>query len=76
MAPGFARGYDLIESARATTTSERLRNRNATKQAVEWLRDTRDKDAPFFLWLSLGSGHWPYGQDERYHFTDRRYDGF
>lgn len=30
----------------------------------------------FFLWLSLGSVHWPYGQDERYHFTDRRYDGF
>lgn len=76
LAPGFTRGYDYIESASATTTSERWRERNAPRQAVAWLKETRDTNSPFFVWISLGGVHWPYGKNAPYRFTSRAYDGF
>jgi arylsulfatase len=46
----FGRGFD-----RFVFTG----NRNLPTDAIPWLR--QQDDEPFFLWLILGSLHWPYG---------------
>lgn len=43
--------------------------------AADWIGDV-PSDAPFFLWLAVGSVHWPYGQYAPARFSDPSYDGF
>lgn len=33
---------------------------DATRKAVQWLRNRKRKEAPFFLWLRYNAPHWPY----------------
>ncbi len=44
-------------------------------EALTWTKNAVKNKQPFFLWLHVGSVHWPYGQDEPPHFTDPSYDG-
>lgn len=43
--------------------------------AATWIAEG-EPNAPFFLWLTVGSVHWPYGRYAPAHFSDPRYDGF
>jgi arylsulfatase A-like enzyme len=33
---------------------------DATRKAVQWLRNRKRKEAPFFLWMRYNAPHWPY----------------
>lgn len=42
--------------------------------AIDWIRQNRDKR--FFLWIPIGTAHWPYNIGRPYQFTDRNYAGW
>lgn len=67
----FSRGFDMY--LYASTTAYYGRGGNPVEKAISWLQKQHDK--PFFLWLSVGSAHWPYGQGEPSHFSDASYRG-
>ncbi len=64
----FGRGFD-----RFVFTG----NRNIPTDAIPWLQQSGDE--PFFLWLILGTLHWPYGNQadpaDRDRFDPPGYDG-
>jgi arylsulfatase len=35
-------------------------DREASRKAAQWLRNRREKDRPFFLWVRYNAPHWPY----------------
>lgn len=50
-------------------------DRRTTDRAVEFLRETRDPDTPFFLFVGLAATHWPYRDEperlaRRYRVSD------
>ncbi len=51
------------------------RNDSHIDEALAWARNASYGTQPFFLWLRIGSAHWPYGYDEPAHVTDPAYDG-
>lgn len=67
----FERGFDTYTQ----TASDTFYGRGAdpAKEAAAWIEGQNRE--PFFLWLGLGSAHWPYGQDEPNHFSDPSYIG-
>lgn len=78
---GFYRGFNIFPMAISgidTVHRDRFtaRGGNPVKDAVDWLRKGKKSDTPFFLWLPIGSVHWPYGQDFPMRFTDHAYNGF
>ncbi len=70
-----SRGFDTFEPATDATDRFHGRGIDVPQKAVDWLRIGRAKDEPFFLWLAIGTAHWPYGQDEPNHFSDPSYAG-
>lgn len=77
----FSRGFDhyfVPDKNDLAWTNKRFNGRDELdiRDAILWARNIRQKDEPFFLWLAVGSAHWPYGQDEPAHFSDPAYDGF
>ncbi|MSU73945.1 hypothetical protein EXS56_02280 [Candidatus Kaiserbacteria bacterium] len=68
---GFSRGFDTYTLG--TSRTYYPRGSDPVVLAKTWI-DGHDRK-PFFLWLAIGSAHWPYGQDEPNHFSDPSYTG-
>ncbi len=66
----FHRGFDWHAGLEERSLSEA--NRQYIRDELDLLRQRKEK---FFLWLSVGSIHWPYGFDVPDVFTDRSYQG-
>lgn len=64
----FSRGFDSYYENRTGNKSERRETvtfneeRDLPREAIEWLDESREE--PFFLWLTVGSAHWPYPVEE------------
>ena len=71
-----SRGFNVFDPA--TDTSDKFHGRgiDVPGKAIEWIKSERKEDGPFFVWLAVGTAHWPYGQDEPNHFSDPSYAGF
>lgn len=81
LASSFSRGFDVFPERLSGIDSIedqalRARGGNPVSEALAWLRDERDRQKPFFLWIPIGSAHWPYGQDFPRVFGDTRYEGY
>lgn len=72
----LARGFDTYKLSQAGGDMFNGRGGNFVVQSLPWLKEAATKDKPFFLWIGLGSVHWPYGQGEQRHFSSSTYDGF
>lgn len=71
----FSRGFDSYPSNKGSNPVEFSgRGGDPVPVSISWLSETRETQKPFFLWLSLGSVHWPYGQYEQRHFGDMSYE--
>ncbi len=78
---GFSRGFEMFPRKLSGVETARngelpARTHNPVEEAVAWLKDGRDTTKPFFLWIPIGSVHWPYGQDFPNVFSDASYTGF
>ncbi len=74
----FSRGFDVYEFEKNDANIAWYgRGNSPVPDAIAWMNKTGGSgDKPFFVWLVIGSAHWPYGQDEPVHFSDPEYDGF
>lgn len=72
----LSRGFDIYNISKAGTDPFNGRGNNATIPALSWVKNVAQSGKPFFLWLPLGSVHWPYGQTEQHHFSSSTYDGY
>lgn len=66
--PGFE-VYTIASSSGALPA----RNKMPVDEMFTWLSTTGD--TPFFLWIPIGTGHWPYGSDTSRTFANASYDG-
>ena len=73
---GFSRGFDTYQPTVGGSDQYNGRGNDPVGQSLSWLKQNGGDGRPFYLWLSLGSAHWPYGQGEPPHFTDPSYAGF
>ncbi len=65
-----------IEALDSSASPSHLRrNEVPVEEAAAWIRDG-DPEKPFYLWLSAGSVHWPYGSRIPDRFSSSAYDGF
>src|SRR3989344_7863669 len=64
MTTNFSRGFDsYFEESKVATSSRdvyQLRSK-APEDAVRWVSARKPDDGKFFLWLALGTAHFPYG---------------
>ena len=77
----FSRGFEVFPEQLRGLDSVRdhalaARGGNPVSEAVSWLMHTRDTRRPFFLWIPMGSAHWPFGQNFPRVFSDAAYDGY
>jgi arylsulfatase A-like enzyme len=72
----IARGFDLYNLSMPSLEKFNGRGNDPLAVSIEWLLKARRNSKPFFLWLSLGSVHWPYGQDAPIKFAAKEYNGF
>lgn len=73
----FSDGFDVYNISTGDPESAWFgRNQHSTAEAIDWAKKNAEEGQPFFLWFTLGSVHWPYGQDEPSHFGDSSYAGF
>lgn len=72
---GFKRGFDFFNIRRGESTQYRTSS-PPVKDAVWWLRERRKQSVPFYLWIHIGSVHWPFGIGAPAHFTNPAYSGF
>ncbi len=61
----FSRGYEHYDIRVA-------RKRMPWDKVREWISDT---DEPFFLWIPIGTVHWPYDQSAENRFAHPEYSG-
>ena len=47
--------------------------RGLPMSTLGWLKENRKEK--FFLWLPIGTAHWPYNDQKPFHFADEKYDG-
>lgn len=81
----FSRGFDAYDpsvlppsiesSTNFIKTAADGRGTIPVNEATEWMRAAAQDEKPFFLWMPLGSVHWPYGLQERATYADRGFDG-
>lgn len=72
----LARGFDSYDHSHAGKDIYNGRGGNPIARSIPWVKDASKKNKPFFLWVTLGSVHWPYGQSEPNHFSSSTYDGY
>ncbi len=72
----LSRGFDVYKYSHAGGDPFNGRGGNPAPQSIAWMKRAQQKDKPFFLWLTFGSAHWPYGQTEQHHFSDPKYTGY
>ena len=72
----FKRGFDMYAiNEDYLNLPWRGRGTLRTEKTIEWIDARLAKQQPFFVWFTVGSAHWPYGQDEPHHFSDEKYEG-
>ncbi len=80
----FERGFDTFIPV-ATSTNDQVSGqrplsvRTSTapvNDSLAWLKDGRDKTKPFYLWLPLGTIHWPFNDGKPNRFSDPSYKGY
>ncbi|HXK37470.1 MAG TPA: sulfatase [Candidatus Paceibacterota bacterium] len=72
----LSRGFDRYVFSEATASEFNGRDKNLIGDSIDWISVVSASSSPFFLWLPIGSVHWPYGQSEPHHFSSSTYDGY
>jgi len=75
MRASFDRGFDVYSINSDLSLPWLGRGTLGVGDALAWTQTQISAGKPFFLWLTVGSAHWPYGEDEPHHFSDPAYAG-
>ena len=71
----FNRGFDVYGFRSGEENSKKYRHLPDINEVFYYLKN--NKKSPYFLWLSLGSVHWPYGRfSDTSYFVNKNYEGF
>lgn len=77
IAGSLSRGFDIYDPVQTLADTDPRRSRRGGDPVAAAIRSLKNatSSAPFFLWLPIGSVHWPYGQDFPHVFSDSSYRG-